>query len=401
MSGRAPSRVPRSVWWAVFAGTAIQLTGLGLDLGGNPTGRALVVVGVGITVLATATGLWVAGLRGVAVATAAFLVVGAAGLTIVTTSPTAPPVLAAACADDLRCHQQRYATLVRERGVAAAFAQLRAGQDTDGFDRAHCHQLTHAIGRAAGAAAPDLPAAFAHGEELCGTGYWHGVMETAVSGTAVSALAAAADDFCAPIRAAGVHSVPHQGCAHGLGHGFMNAHDGDLFATLPACDALTDPWEREHCYNGVFMENLPDRDNPAAGRSLRPAEPLYPCTAVEQRYRVQCLQKQTTYALSVRGGNFAAVFALCAPLAPAERSACNQGVGRNALEQTVRAQAGPASVAPLCRLAADTAAQADCFFGAGRYLALFHHDRAAATPLCAVLEPELRAACDRGAATYG
>jgi len=76
-------------------------------------------------------------------------------------------------------------------------------------------------------------------------------------------------------------------------------------------------------------------------------------------------------------------------------------VGRNALEQTVRAQAGPASVAPLCRLAADTAAQADCFFGAGRYLALFHHDRAAATPLCAVLEPELRAACDRGAATYG
>lgn len=386
------------VWWLAFAGTAVQLTGLGLVLGGNLAGGALVAGGIGVTALAAAAGLWRVGLRALAVASAVFLAVGAMGLTIVT---TAAPAASAECGDDLRCHQQRYAALVGDRGVAAAFAQLRAAHGSDSYDRAHCHQLTHAIGRAAGATAPDLPAAFAQGEELCGTGYWHGVMETAVAGTAKPALTVAADGFCAPIRERGLHTVAHQGCAHGLGHGFMNAHDDDLFAALPACDALTDPWEREHCYNGVFMENLPDRDNPTAGRALRPDQPLYPCPAVEQRYRVQCLQKQTTYALRVLGGDYAAVFALCAPLAPAERSACDQGVGRNAVEDTVRAQTEAASVVPLCRRAADAGAQADCFYGVGRYLALFHHDRAPATSLCAVLEPDLRAACDRGAATYG
>jgi hypothetical protein len=382
----------RRVWWAVFLATALQLTGLGLALAGNPAGRALVACGVAATALASCAGLWLTGRRAVAGASVVFLGVGVAGLVVVTTAAPAP-----SCGEDLLCHQRRYAGVVERDGVASAFATLRAAQTSESYDRRHCHQLTHAIGRAAGAAAPDLAAAFAQAQELCGTGYWHGVMETAV----VSAPDGAVDAFCTPIRTAGLHSVAHQGCAHGLGHGFMNAHDGDLSAALLACDELSDPWEREYCYNGVFMENIPDDDNPAAGATLRPDDPLYPCTAIAPHYRGQCLQKQTSYALAVRDGDFAAVFALCAGLGPAERPACDQGLGRNAFEQSVRERSGPVRVAALCGLAPDTAAGADCVYGAARYLALFHADRAAATPLCAALGPDLAAACERGAATYG
>ena len=63
------------------------------------------------------------------------------------------------------------------------------------------------------------------------------------------------------------------------------------------------------------------RASPAAARCVR-SEPLYPCTAVARRYKAQCYERQSTYALFVSDGDFARCSRLCAGTERAFRGAC-------------------------------------------------------------------------------
>src|SRR5690606_20446047 len=45
-------------------------------------------------------------------------------------------------------------------------------------------------------------------------------------------------------------------CAHGMGHGLLMLAGYHLPTALEWCDLVSDPWERESCYGGVFMENI-------------------------------------------------------------------------------------------------------------------------------------------------
>jgi len=59
--------------------------------------------------------------------------------------------------------------------------------------------------------------------------------------------------------------------------------------------------ERNACANGVFMENL-IVDGAHGGhysKYLRPSEPLYPCTAVDGRYKVASSATVATCSLGV------------------------------------------------------------------------------------------------------
>ena len=82
------------------------------------------------------------------------------------------------------------------------------------------------------------------------------------------------------------------------------------------------------------MENLAtDGDDPRS-RTLRPGEPLYPCTAVARRYKAPCYERQTTYALFVANGDFGAVFAHCAGIERDSRGACRRGLGGDVAAET-------------------------------------------------------------------
>src|SRR5207244_11443960 len=63
---------------------------------------------------------------------------------------------------------------------------------------------------------------------------------------------------------------------------------------------------------------------------LKPSEPLYPCTAVDTKYKPACFDLQTSYALGAVQGDFAKVFALCAEVGVPFRLTCYQSLGRDA-----------------------------------------------------------------------
>ena len=62
--------------------------------------------------------------------------------------------------------------------------------------------------------------------------------------------------LCAPYRTDGDSRFQLFQCVHGMGHGFQMMYAGDLPRALGSCDQLADPWDRESCYGGVFMENI-------------------------------------------------------------------------------------------------------------------------------------------------
>jgi hypothetical protein len=272
---------------------------------------------------------------------------------------------------EFRCFERRSAGLVRSRGARYALRDLVRQRARNGYVRAACHQLTHRIGRAAGAIGGIR--AFEDGRPLCSSGYYHGVIESVMEKIGSAHVIARARSVCAPLRERERHSAEHYNCTHGMGHGFMGVFASDIFASLKGCDALAERWERHNCHGGVFMENLSAIDNAERPpTALRPHEPLYPCTAVASRYREPCFDKQTSYALYVTDSDFAQVFRLCAGTQPAFRGACYRGLGGDvavvAAKHVFDPRARALSRVRLCRLGPSRQARRDCVIGAVRVI---------------------------------
>lgn len=301
---------------------------------------------------------------------------------------------------DFDCYERRYVALTGSEGPAAALGGLAEQVEDSGYVRAACHQLGHRIGRAAGATSG--VDAFADGDPVCGSGYYHGVIEAVMEEIGAGAAVARATSVCAELRTGDRYSPDHANCTHGMGHGFMDVLGRDVFRSLDGCDALAEQWERDNCYGGVFMENLFGVDRRESA-FLRPQHPLYPCTAVADRYADPCYSVQTTYALLVNDTDFAHVFDLCSRVDGVHRASCYSGLGGDVTGETKAiAEAGARSQARrrLCLLGGDLRARANCIAGAvGVMIRDLDEGPTQADDFCASFEQartqELHAACLR------
>jgi hypothetical protein len=302
---------------------------------------------------------------------------------------------------DFRCYQRRYRAMAAVRGAGPAIRDLRERSARVGYLRAACHQLMHGIGRDAGRRFGI--SAFAQGDDSCSSGFFHGVVESVMTRAGAPRLRRDATGVCAPFRESGPHGIAHYNCVHGMGHGFMDVYDGDVFRSLDGCGELPDGWERHHCEGGVFMENLTSVAKPRSPPGhLRPERPLYPCTAVAPRYKHECYMKQTAYALYVRDDDFGAVFAMCAASPDVRfRPDCYQGLGGDASIRASKYLTGAAATRgatrALCRLGPDRAARRGCVVGAVTVIVRDGASQATdAVAFCGSLrERGLRAACSR------
>ena len=300
------------------------------------------------------------------------------------------------CSNDptlaLGCYEQRYRSIVARQGVVEAFAALKAGYGADPELQRLRHAITHAIGQAAVAKYGDVAEAFRHGDNACGSGYYHGVMQGFALARGSTQLLSDLDAVCAGVPGKERKSLDYFNCVHGLGHAIMAVRSDDLFDALHDCDGLTGAMERNACVNGVFMENL-IVDGAHGGhysKYLKPSEPLYPCTAVAEKYKSECFDMQTSYALGVVQGDFAKVFALCARVGPPFRANCYQSLGRDAA--TLSRDQVPTTVAT-CKLGRDHEQRSYCVLGAVLDFVYYYHSDVQAKALCAGVERDLQQGC--------
>lgn len=292
--------------------------------------------------------------------------------------------------NDYYCFEKHYQNLVANQSIAVAFDDLKVRYDKNAQVRSLCHPLAHVIGRAATKKYPTVAEAYVQGDHFCWSGYYHGVMEGILRATSPEDLPGVINAICERIPGKATYSFDYYNCVHGLGHGVMYITENELFVALELCNRLAGAWEKESCYGGVFMENvITDFENHFT-KYLKPAEPLYPCTAVKEQYKRACYLMQTSYVLKVNGYNFADVFARCSTIEEQHQYTCYQSVGRDASGSTV---SDVQRTKAYCMLGKDEDQQTQCVIGAVKDFISYFHSDVQAKQLCNAFEENIRHTC--------
>ncbi len=298
-----------------------------------------------------------------------------------------------------QCYHAGLEKILRTQGTEHALATLDALTRKDPAVLRDAHPYTHHLGRASFAYYKDVAEAFAHCRETFWSGCYHGVLESYLrSLPEVRADTIAA--VCTREIDAWQSTFLQYQCLHGLGHGLALYFDYQLPSALEGCDALASPWERESCYSGVFMENVvaflqphsthQDHHHAERPRSLlRPEDPLYPCTTVDEPYQRACYRMQSSAILIFSQHDFAKAFRVCADAPAAFVSVCYESLGRDASGFTLRDAEKTMS---LCRQGSLEQATA-CLVGAVKDFILTHADPQRGLAFCRWLDDASKKAC--------
>jgi len=283
------------------------------------------------------------------------------------------------------CVSDYYTALVQKYGSQVATDDLKKRFDEDGNIAAQCHPIMHTIGAEASKSYKTVSEAFLHGDAFCWSGYYHGVMEGVIARIGEADLPKQLDTICAEIPGKESYNFDYFNCVHGLGHGIMELKGDELFDSLKMCDNLKGDWEQKSCQSGVFMENVIVYEHYGTSKYLKVSEPLYPCTAVEGKYKEQCYLGQTSFALRAYNYDFPKTFALCESVEEPWRDICMQSMGRDAGNQA--RHDGP-TTKNMCYIPADQNDRNNCVVGAVKEFISYYHDIKQADDFCNLLGSE-------------
>lgn len=300
--------------------------------------------------------------------------------------------------DPYECYANYLTFITEQDGVAEAFIKIKQLYNAeDSYATSQCHQLTHIIGRAAATKFSTIGEAYNYGDTFCWSGYYHGVMEAIIADIGIENIPNRLNDICADIPGKDSYSFDYFNCIHGLGHGAMYVSGHELFNALELCDLLTDFWERESCYGGVYMENVIANDVDHISNYLKPENLLYPCDTVDFKYKNQCYLMQTSYMLRETGYNFTAVFQLCGTVENEHRSTCYQSLGRDASGSTLSNKEATANI---CLSGPTDQAIQNCIIGAVKDFISYFHSDIQGNELCQSLPSDISKICDRTVKNY-
>ncbi len=296
-------------------------------------------------------------------------------------------------ATDFRCYESYYEQIIKskgaEMGIAAAFADLTARSASNPYVLSECHPLTHSIGRFAAESYPDVGAAYAKGNSLCWSGYYHGVLETFVYRTGLSNIEEKINSICASLNTDRRYDFNYFNCVHGLGHGLMALSDNDIPSSLKKCDALTGDWEQQSCAGGAYMENVIADGLNHVTNWLDPKRPLFPCDVSQENYKNTCYLMQTSYMLKINGGDFAKTFEWCRD-AGSYVSTCNQSLGRDA---SGRFSSDINRAHEICMMGADTNEVTNCAIGAVKDIISYFHADSQGKAFCNLFQDPMKQTC--------
>ncbi len=278
----------------------------------------------------------------------------------------------------------RYAALVRDEDPRFALARLGEDMEEDEEILRSCHPIVHEIGHAAYDKYGDFGEAMKYQDEVCNSGYVHGVIEERFAQS--DDVLADMKTLCADYRSG---SYLQWQCYHGIGHGVMYYTSNDLPRALEMCDAFEDASGRSSCVNGAFMENFSADGNLHTSEYLKEDDPLYPCAEQEERRKADCYIYAPTYFLSQNEEDYEGALELCEDAEEAFRPVCVQGVGSQAMKENLD---DPKLVESVCE-GNSPANTIHCVRGMASLYVNHHGGIEPARGMCGRLEPSNEAAC--------
>ncbi len=229
----------------------------------------------------------------------------------------------AACEGEDRGEKLACLDRLAERAVRAfAFPEIDRALAAAGID---CHDFMHFVAQKEYRETGNIGKLYGMCSFSCFGACYHGgiegyAAEEEARGKPVDAIASALTRAC-PSGA-----IVYGQCVHGVGHALMLL-TGNMAASLAFCDRF--PANRQGtCYEGVFMENLPSsRLSPHPPIEFDPQNPLYPCSALAQKYQEVCYSFQAGRFIAESKGDMSVVERLCGEVPPPYRPHCFTRIG--------------------------------------------------------------------------
>ena len=274
--------------------------------------------------------------------------------------------------------------LVREENPRVALEKLRREIKTDDALARSCHPLVHDVGHAAYEKYGDFGEAMKYQDEVCNSGYLHGIIESRFSES--DDVFADMKTMCDQYRSGSYMSWQ---CYHGIGHGLMFYTANDLPRSLKMCEGFDTDFGRSNCANGVFMENFNADQKLHLSKFLKESDPFYPCAEQENRYKAHCYLYAPTYFLSLNGSDYDAALEWCNGAEAGFEPSCAYGVGTQAMKENLN---DPKLVESVC-MNGDDGQTAPCIEGMTSLYINHHGSLEPARELCSRLEKPNRPAC--------
>jgi hypothetical protein len=250
------------------------------------------------------------------------------------------------------CYEDTLLHVVKTAGVATAMDMLLVLGAFDEEVQREGHVYAHAVGITAFQSDPDVAKTFARCSELFQSGCYHGVIQAYLDqelGPSLADDSGRLNGVCQGYRKDSASRWLLFQCVHALGHGLTSVYAHDLPRALRGCDRLVEDWDRHSCYGGAFMENVvhathPHHPSPHANHGattepthhppsdfvpIKTADPLHPCSSLDERYQTDCYLMQTSVILYLNHGDMADAARTCDRAPTDMRVVCYQSLGRD------------------------------------------------------------------------
>ena len=262
-----------------------------------------------------------------------------------------------------------------------ALMELRERVKTDNALLRSCHALVHEIGHEAYKKYDDFGEAMKYQDEICNSGYLHGIIETHFSKSAD--VFTAMQTVCNPYPLGKYLSWQ---CYHGVGHGIMYYTSNDLPKSLGLCEKYENSFARATCANGVFMENFNTDQKLHTSIFLKESDP---CQGQAPHHKGACYLYAPTYYLSLHKNDYVGALKWCGDAELLYRSTCAQGIGSQAIKENIN---NPKSVEEICM--SNKSAQVNaCIDGMVDLFINHYGSLEPAQKLCGELKSSNRQAC--------
>ena len=280
-------------------------------------------------------------------------------------------------------YKKEFGEILLKSSPTEALAALSDKLDSNAKVARYCHSYAHEIGHMA-FNKYGFADALTYIDDLCGSGYAHGVIEEYF--VKIDDLGNAVTNACT----VGSNAMSLESCYHGVGHGLMFYTNNDIPKSLSYCDWYTDTIARARCSEGVFMENFNSDERFHKSKYLKSNDPLYPCQEQTQFYKDSCYFYAPDYYLILHDRDYKGAIELCKKAEAGFDSICIKGVGSRAMKYNI---AKPKFVEAVCMNAKGAYNISFCIDGMMSYYLVHTNSVSKSKAVCETLEDGNKSAC--------
>jgi hypothetical protein len=228
--------------------------------------------------------------------------------------------------------------------------------------------------------------AMAVSDEICNSGFVHGLIEAQFTRTKDVDLA-----LKTTCPDSGLQNFRQWQCYHGVGHGIMYFTGKNLSESLKYCEKIPSKFASDSCIGGTFMEYFIVVSHTGQYTADASAKDISECSTQMDRHKGYCYLYAPTAFLELNPNKYLESASVCEQAESRFISGCIAGVGSQAIKENIT---NPSFVAQICKQLKKQNYTVKCIEGATGLYINHHGSLEPAVNLCKNAFKEFTNVCE-------